>query len=165
MARGRPDVAATRHQLQKRGTRVSNLRAVISRATGELADIGRETKDVGKRQMRVEQIRGKEQTRRRGEIGTVEIDIELIGVDCRIRGGLFSGVELYERFRENAFARERVVDLRVRGVDGARRRVDVERDGVVHVYSEFDFKERKIVRLRGRGGGVLVSMSKVCEPF
>ena len=53
----------------------------------------------------------------------------------------------------------------VRGVDDARRRVDVELDGVVHVYSEFDFKERKIVRLRGRGGGVLVSMSKVCEPF
>ena len=64
MARGRPDVAATRHQLQKRGTRVSNIRAVISRATGELAEIGRETKDVGKRQMCVEQIRGKEQTRR-----------------------------------------------------------------------------------------------------
>ena len=91
--------------------------------------------------------------------------IELIGVDCGVRGGLFSGVEFYERFRENAFARERVVDLRVRGVDGARRRVDVERDGVVHVYSEFDFKERKIVRLRGRGGGVSISMSKVCEPF
>ena len=58
-----------------------------------------------------------------------------------------------------------MVVLHLCGVDGARRRVDVERDGVVHVYSEFDFKERKIVRLRGRGGGVSVSMSKVCEPF
>ena len=158
-------MATTRRQLSKRRERIPNRGTDLSRTTSELEKIGCETTDVGQRSRRVEQIRGKEQTRRGREIGTVEIDIELIGVDCRVRGGLFSGVEFYERFRENAFARERVVDLRVRGVDGARRRVDVERDGVVHVYSEFDFKERKIVRLRGRGGGVLVSMSKVCEPF
>ena len=40
-----------------------------------------------------------------------------------------------------------MVDIRLRGIDGARRRVDVELDGVVYVHIEFNFKERKIVRV------------------
>lgn len=58
-----------------------------------------------------------------------------------------------------------MVDFRVRGVDGARRGVDVELDGVVHVYSELDFKAREILRLRGRGSGVSLSLQTICEPF
>tara|TARA_B100000085_G_scaffold267006_1_gene276188 strand:- start:8 stop:484 length:477 start_codon:yes stop_codon:yes gene_type:complete len=158
MERRRPDVATTRRQLSKRRERIPNRGTDLSRTTSELEKIGRETTDVGQRSRRVEQIRGKEQTRRGREIGTVEIDIEFVGADCRVCSRIFSGVKFYERFREITDARQRVVDIRLRGIDGARRRVDVELDGVVYVHIEFNFKERKIVRVRGRGSGVSIPL-------
>jgi len=98
MERRRPDVAATGHQLSQRGERIQNRGAALSRATGELEEIGLETANVGQRSGGLEQVRGKEQTRRGGKIGAIEIDIKLIGVDRGICGSISGGVEFYERF-------------------------------------------------------------------